>query len=280
VSCLAEQAKILVEEAEENKLGDDACQARWKRWHTCSLCEQRHHGVVACALGWACWKTYVGRPERDLPRHLAMKQLGNGLSAAEHHADALAVKEAQLSMLRRLGAPEEAMLAVQGNLAITYHELGRLDESNRMLRDLYSGRLKLNGVEHEETLRAANNYAESLHCQQRFAEAKTILRITVPVARRVLADNHRLTLRLRMNYAKALYKDPDATLEDLREAVTSLEETERIALRVLGGAHPNVVENEAVLRDSRAALRAREGAASGDVSAIRKAVEALTTGDG
>ena len=29
-----------------------------------------------------------------------------------------------------------------------------------MQRDVYSGRLKLNGEEHEETLRAANNYAE------------------------------------------------------------------------------------------------------------------------
>ena len=38
---------------------------RWTRWFTCSLCEQDYHGVVRCALGWACWKTYVGRPETD-----------------------------------------------------------------------------------------------------------------------------------------------------------------------------------------------------------------------
>ena len=29
-----------------------------------SLCEQEYHGVVRCALGWACWKTYLGRSER------------------------------------------------------------------------------------------------------------------------------------------------------------------------------------------------------------------------
>ena len=62
VSCLAEQAKILVAEAEENNL-DDA--QRWSRWHSCGLCEQDYHGVVRCALGWACWKTYVGRPDMD-----------------------------------------------------------------------------------------------------------------------------------------------------------------------------------------------------------------------
>ena len=65
VSCLAEQAKILLAEAEENNLDDDRFMPRWHRWHTCSLCEQDYHGVVACALGWACWKTYVSRPETD-----------------------------------------------------------------------------------------------------------------------------------------------------------------------------------------------------------------------
>ncbi|CAH0364607.1 unnamed protein product [Pelagomonas calceolata] len=56
VSCLAEQAKILMDEVKENNLGPEALQARWVRWHTCSLCEQQYHGVVKCALGWACWR--------------------------------------------------------------------------------------------------------------------------------------------------------------------------------------------------------------------------------
>ena len=68
VSCLAEQAKILFAEAEENHLGVEAQNARWVRWVECSLCEQRYHGVVSCALGWACWKAYVGRPETDQPQ--------------------------------------------------------------------------------------------------------------------------------------------------------------------------------------------------------------------
>ena len=56
----------------------------------------------------------------------------------------------------------------------------------------------------------------------------------------------------------ALYKDPGATLDDLREAVTTLDEIERTARRVLGGAHPTTVGIEEALRDARAALRARE----------------------
>ena len=59
-------------------------------------------------------------------------------------------------------------------------------------------------------------------------------------------------------YARALYHDDSATLDDLREAVTTLEETERTARRVLGRAHPIVVAMEQSLRNARAALRARE----------------------
>ena len=59
-------------------------------------------------------------------------------------------------------------------------------------------------------------------------------------------------------YAETLHEDPDATCDDLRKAVTTLQETGRIARRVLGGAHPITTAIEARLRDARAALRARE----------------------
>ena len=55
-----------------------------------------------------------------------------------------------------------------------------------------------------------------------------------------------------------LYMDTSATLDDLREAVTTLDEAERIARRVLGGANPTVLGIEDSLQDARAALRARE----------------------
>ena len=58
-------------------------------------------------------------------------------------------------------------------------------------------------------------------------------------------------------YARALYKDDSATLDDLREAVATLEETKRIARRVLGGAHPTTEGIEDELQDARDALYAR-----------------------
>ena len=63
---------------------------------------------------------------------------------------------------------------------------------------------------------------------------------------------------MRLIYALALYRDPAATLADLRETVTTLEDTERTARRVLGGAHPQTMNMEQSLRKARAALRARE----------------------
>ena len=119
-------------------------------------------------------------------------------------------------------------------------------------------RSKLKGEEHKDTLLAANNYANILNDMQRHAEAKALLRKTMPVARQVVGEDDRLTLTMRKIYARALYEDPTATLDDLREAVTTLEDVARIARRVLGSAHPNTAGIEIALRDARAALRARE----------------------
>ena len=56
----------------------------------------------------------------------------------------------------------------------------------------------------------------------------------------------------------ALYQDGAATLDELREAVTTLEDVARIARRVLGSAHPDAVGIEGDLRYARVVLHARE----------------------
>jgi len=245
VSCLAEQAQVVAERT-------------FDRWHTCRQCEQEYHGVVRCALGWACWKTYLGRPEADQLRGMAMHQLGKGLFEADHFEDALSVQEAELSTRRRLRDTEHNILCVQGNLAITYDMMGQLDRAQQMMRDVYCGSLKLFGEESEQTLVAANNYADSLLDLRRFEEAKSLLCKTIPVARSILRENHHLTLVLRNNYAWALYMDDDATLDDLHESVNTLEEVQGIARRVLGAEHPTIGLIEAHLRTARVALVARE----------------------
>jgi len=276
VSCLAEQAKILVAEAEENNLDLKVKRARWARWSTCSLCEQRYHGAVACALGWACWNTYAGRPEADTARQLAMNLLGVGLYQAQHLEEALSVREAAFSMARRLGGPAEHILTLQGNLANLYGQLGQKEQALRLRRDVYAGTLRLHGEENEHTLIEANNYAMNLLDLRRFEEVKPFLRKMLPVAQRVLTDSHLITLKMRCCLAMVLHDSASATLDDFREAVTTLEDVGRIARRVLGGAHPFVGLTELRLRNARATTRAREL----NVSSLADELEAMTPGEG
>ena len=63
---------------------------------------------------------------------------------------------------------------------------------------------------------------------------------------------------MRWVYAETFYKADAATLDDLREAVNTLEETERTARRVLGGTHPLTKGIEVDLQNARAVLGERE----------------------
>ena len=79
------------------------------------------------------------------------------------------------------------------------------------------------------------------------AERTALLRSTVDRGRRPA-----------LAYAIILYFDAGATLEDLREAVTTFEDIVRIARRVLGAAHPLTTGIEKQLQNARVVLRARE----------------------
>ena len=135
----------------------------------------------------------------------------------------------------------------------------RYEEALHVVRDAYSKHCRLLGEDDRESLVLAENYASSLGSQRRYGEAKALLRKTIPVARRVLGEDHQLTIKMRWLYAAALCENEDATLDNLREAVTTLEETERTARRVFGGAHPTTVGIGGALQDARAALRDTPG---------------------
>ena len=156
------------------------------------------------------------------------------------------------------------MLSVQSNIASTYKNLGRMEEAISVLRDVYSGYSRHLGEENGHALMAATNYAIALVEMQRIKEAKPLMRKTIPVVRRVLGENNEVTLRMRWTYAKALYASPGATLDDLREAVATIEDTERTSRRVLGIAHPYERLLVGFLQNARAALSAREAQPSSD----------------
>ena len=77
---------------------------------------------------------------------------------------------------------------------------------------------------------------------------------------------------MRWAYGQAFYLDPGASLDDLNEAVATLEDTVRIARRVLGGSHPLAIDIEGSLRNARVVLARREG----DIESLRDAVAAMT----
>ena len=106
------------------------------------------------------------------------------------------------------------------------------------------------------------------------------MRKTIPVARRALGASHETTLKMRWIYAKALYKDDGATLDDLREAVETFADAERIARRVFGSSNPIARGIEHDLQNSRAALRAREESVRrrDSVRSICEAVEKMSSG--
>ena len=268
VSCLAEQAEILVAELtaddldlddiaaigvreganaalkvleqhiaddERSRRNSDVRQATWDRWSVCNLCGQRYHGVVQCALGWACWKTYCcGRSETHY--FGAMTSLGNGLNGAHRHEEHLVVGEAQLANARRIpGASEEAILNMKDNLANCYRSLGRLDEALAIRRELYARSVALSLPPAFLYLRVLN-LSSSLQHARRHAEAKSFLREQVPKARRALGEVHELYLKLCLNYGQAICFE--GSREDVVESTTLLEELSSTTRRIYGPAHP------------------------------------------
>ena len=173
VSCLAEQAKVLVAEAEENNMGIEAHTERWDRWQTCSLCKQQYHGVVACALGWACWKTYLGRPEKDLARHGALTRLGNGLRLVGRAREALTVFEAGIDIDNR-SRPGcfKGDSAHYFDASSCHDELGNHEKALEMKRHIYDGQLKRYGIQYMDTLITAESIVLVLLRLERYEEAK------------------------------------------------------------------------------------------------------------
>ena len=160
-------------------------------------------------------------------------------TSSSRHAPSFAFTS---SKTRRCTQPSRRGLRVPGGAGVS----GRVAET--AVGDAASG------DEHNLTISAAINYASSLNNLRRFKEAKSLLEKTTPLTRRILGESHEITLKMRLNYAEALYADDDATLDDLRKAVTTLEDAGRTARRVFGSTHPLTEGIEDELQKSRAAL--------------------------
>jgi len=213
VACLVRQAEMSVKEMEEWGTGMGI-----RKWQRCFDCGEMFHGVVALTLGWACWKTYLGRPEWDGYSCYAMQILANALRTVRRPEEALPVIEASLAVLRRFSPPDlEAILTTRINLSGCLLEIGRQDEALALSRDVYAEWVALKGVSHQVTITCGISLANSLFMTKRWDEARTLVRDQLlPVARQSLGADHHETLKLNQVLAEAVHYDPTATRDDLR----------------------------------------------------------------
>ena len=128
--------------------------------------------------------------------------------------------------------------------------VGRLDEALCLRQDVYSERLKVTAKNMKRNLLAANNYAD-IPCQTKaLEEAGTVAQ----------KDVRRATRSRKFGRGHVPYEDKlrEGALPrprrhaDSRGRPTTLEETERTARRVLGGAHRAAWLRHTARRASRA----------------------------
>ena len=99
-------------------------------------------------------------------------------------------------------------LIAQNNLACSYQDVGRHEEALCLRRDVYSGRLRLDGEEHEMTLRSSQQYGVVLITQERFKKPSRCRAKRSPWRDAFLGESHDLTLKLRWFYARRSTRTP------------------------------------------------------------------------
>ena len=247
LSCLVRQAKLATSKNNEKADStDDGENVEWPHelWDTCGLCEQEHHGVVKCALGWVCWTTYEGLPETCEMRRGAMMTLGNGLLATGRYEDALVAYQCSLVTGRRI-------IGCKDNLAACYQKRGMADQALRLQREVHAMGLTL-GIAEDQAVDAAT-LAEFLVDARQFAEAKAFGRENTPAIRGNFGADHRAVLDIQTHYGRALFQADDATNDDLVEAETVLDDVLTRARRVFGERHPDTARARDLLAEARRA---------------------------
>ena len=266
VSCLAKQAKILCDEAEEHDWDDERYDESWNKWNKCGMCKQHYHGMAINALGWACWKSYVGLPEADDKRCAALRALSHCIAVDDRDgASAICIHQANIDSVRRFMPDEEGLLLhAQTNLALAYKSVGRNSEALALQREVYAQSKEL-GDEDDVFFSTVTDLALSLMEADLWGEAKTLLREHLTAASDSLGADHLETLYARLYYAESLlYDDGDGETTYEQDRADYLE-SERIAVdalrraeRIYGSGHPVTVEAQDILKEAREDIAANE----------------------
>ena len=249
LSCLVQQAQIAVQRGLENQ--ETRLIPRLKWWWTCRLCEQHHHGTVVGALSWACWQTYLGRPEGDNLRDLALQVLAVKMQADP--SGRLAILEPLLARLRTESDDPTRFLYTRAQIAKCLALLERNDECLAMRRELYEAS---EGQHPNIKWSLAIDYGEAL-TTARDAGAVEFCRDLVARATRELGEESHITERCLMGHARALcvprrrHALSSASLSEAEAIVAAIARKWR---RRLGDSHPNTRIAEAGVGRIRAMI--------------------------
>ena len=187
-------------EVEENNL--EVKDEHWYRWYMCSLCEQQYHGVVRCALGWACWKTIHGRPETTLASAHGDDTAWERFSPCRPSRDALIRARGRVVYRAAAWCMKKTCIPIDQSLANSYEDLGRFEESLCLRQDVYSD---ISG-----TLR---NMRAPSHCSQQLPaslvdssgaskKSSHCCAKRYPWRHAILGENDQTTLKMRGCYAR------------------------------------------------------------------------------
>jgi len=179
------QAEMSVKEKEEWNTGEGI-----RKWQRCFDCGQFFHGAVQLALGWACWKTYLGRPENDEIRCDALMVLAPALATQKSNSpEARMVNEAAVDTYQRVCPWDECrILMTRGNLVHCYKAIGQHDEAIKLERAIYAAFKSMSDSRGDAAsaslqITAALSLAHSLGEQGEYAEAVSLLRKSLRLAR-------------------------------------------------------------------------------------------------
>ena len=263
VSCLVRQAQVSVQQGLANE--ENSLVPRLKRWWICRLCEQGHHGAVAAALGWACWKTYVGRPAGDHLRNIALQILADSMH--NDPSGRLAILESILDRLKIENERPMDIMYVRSQISKCLARLERNDECLALRRLNYEASLPrhiiveardqerqivLPGRE-KWLLALAIDLGDSL-VTTRDADAVDFCRDLVARAREEYGEESPVYERCLMTYARAMFRATKCSPESLAEAEAIVAATARSWRRRYGDSHPNTRIAEAGVGKIRAKI--------------------------
>ena len=134
-------------------------------------------------------------------------------------------------------------------IASCLSEIGRHEEAQALLTDIFAETRDSFGLRDVDTLEAAYSLCTAMVGHEDYAGCVQFFRDfnLIDATARVHGADHEIVLRTRRVYARALYSGENAPLSDVRQAVKILEEICPKTRQVLGPNHPRTSHCERLL---------------------------------